>query len=181
MQIDWLDKLNIVAIAIISLISVTMVVNNEIHKSKQPVVQQIDVAAERAQSFALQIEKEGQIYKDIRSLIEQKDYVHAISKLEEIIKDRPGLSRSYVHLAEISVAQDKKYQALHYYKKAIEMEPGYVDKKSPIKIGHEIKPLVAEMRLVLEKKISEKPVSKETKDALKDVYYLQRRLAGGCE
>ncbi len=180
MDMDWLDRLNVAAIAVISLITVTMLVNNEINKSKQ-VVQQVDVAAERSQSFALQLKKEAQVYGEVRSLITQQSYAQAISKLEEIIKKRPGLSRSYVHLAEIGVAQDDKPKALHYYRKAIEMEPAYVDKKSPIKIGLAVKPLVSEMRSILEKKISKKPVSKETKDALKDVYYLQRRLAGGCE
>lgn len=181
MSMDWLDRLNIAALVIISLFTTYMVVNNEIHKSKLPKGQKVNFAAERTQSFALQLEKEAEIYKDIRALMEKKDYVHAISQLEEIVRKRPGLSRSYVHLAEISVARDRKFEALHHYKKAIELEPAYVDKKSPIKIGMQIKPLVAEMRVVLEKKIQEKPVSKETKEALKDVYYLQRRLAGGCE
>ncbi len=181
MRMDWLDRLNVTAIAVFSLITLVMVVNNEIIKSRQPVAQKSDFAAERARTFKLQIEKEAVIYKEVRELIKTKDYVHAISQLDEIIKKKPGLSRSYVHMAEISVVQNKKGQALMFYKKAIELEPAYVDKNSPIKIGHEIKPLVSEMRGILEKKISQRPVSKETKTALKDVYYLQRRLAGGCE
>jgi hypothetical protein len=56
-----------------------------------------------------------------------------------------------------------------------------MDKKTPLFIGHEVKELVKESlpKFGREKKL--KPKDKTVRNALKDLYYLQRVLAGGCE
>jgi len=178
---DWLDKLNIVAIAIFSLLTIGMVVNHEIEKSKQPKVNQVELAAKKAKYYSEKLAKEKEIYKEVLELKKQGSYTAAIAKVEEIKKANPGLSRSYVYLAEFYGSLGEMAQMIHNYRKAIEMEPDYIDKKTPLFIGKTIKKAVIEQKKVFERAIRTNRKDATIRTALKDVYYLQRRLAGGCE
>ncbi len=178
---DWLDKINITAIALLSLVTVGLMTQHQLTTSSKPATSKVDVIKEKARSYDLQFEKEAKIYKDVITLKNEEKYPEALAKLEEIKTSRPGLSRTYVHLADINYKTKNLPQAILFYRTAVEMEAEYVDKKSPLKIGMQIKEVVNEGKIVFEKAISSKAADKETRQALKNVYYLQRRLAGGCE
>ncbi len=97
------------------------------------------------------------------------------------MKEHPEKSLSYVYLAQLYLKQGKLRDAIHGYRLAVEMEPDYVDERTPLFIGDEIKELVTEGREKFSREKALKPKDKEVRKALKDVYYLQSRLAGGCE
>jgi hypothetical protein len=61
------------------------------------------------------------------------------------------------------------------------MEPDYVDKRTPFFIGGKIKELVKEGLEKFGREKALRPKDKEVRRILKDLYYLQSRLAGGCE
>jgi hypothetical protein len=48
-------------------------------------------------------------------------------------------------------------------------------------IGHEINGLVTESLEKFGREVKLKPNDKEVRNTLEDLYYLQRRLKGGCE
>jgi tetratricopeptide (TPR) repeat protein len=101
--------------------------------------------------------------------------------LRDVIDKYPERPRSYVYLAQLYLAQGKLGDAIHNYRQAVEMEPDYVDERTPLFIGDKIKDLVTEGREKFAREKALKPKDKGVKLALKDVYYLQSRLAGGCE
>ena len=81
----------------------------------------------------------------------------------------------------IDLEQGELRETIHNYRRAVEMEADYVDERTPLFIGNEIKKLVTEGREKFSREKALKPKDKEVRKALKDVYYLQSRLAGGCE
>ncbi len=104
-----------------------------------------------------------------------------MAKLKEIIKKYPENSLSYVYMAQLYLKQGELGDTIHNYRQAVEMEPDYVDERTPRFIGDEIKELVTEGREKFGREKELRPNDKEVRKALKDIYYLQGRLAGGCE
>ena len=156
-----------------------MLTNQEIAKRRQnnPGV----VAKEEKDSYALQMEIDKKIYQEVASYEKQGLYTEAMAKLKDIMKRYPEKSLSYVCLAQLYVDQGKLGDAIHSYRRAVEMEPDYVDERTPLFIGDNIKELVTEGREKFGREKALKPKDKEVRKALKDIYYLQSRLAGGCE
>ena len=179
-RMDWLDKFNITVIALISLITIGMVANQEIMKRSQgdPDAQR---KAEKAQYYAMQKEINAKIYKDVVSLKEQGLYEESMAKLQEVMKANPVNSQSFVYMAQLSVARGKLADAIHNYRQAVEKEPDYVDKRTPLFIGPDIKKQVTEGLVLFGREKMLKPNDKEVKVVLQNLYYLQRRLLGGCE
>ena len=178
-RMDWLDKITIVAIAGITLIAVGMLANQEIIKHQNN--PGAGSKAEKERYYAEQMAKEAKIYKEVNSLKEQGHYAEALAKLQEVMKTYPGKARSYVYMAQLSVAQGKLADAIYNYRLAVEKEPDYVDKRTPLNIGREIKAQVDEGLKVFGREKELKPNDKKVSEALQNIYYLQRRLAAGCE
>ena len=176
---DWLDKLSIAAITGITLITMGMLANQQIVKSRHnnPGV----VAKKEKSSNVLQMEIDKKIYQEFVSYKKQGLHAEAMAKLKDIVKRYPAKSMSYVYMAQLYLKQGKLGDSIHNYRRAVEMEPDYVDPRTPLFMGDEIKKLVKEGIEKLEREKSLKPNDKQVRQALKDVYYLQRRLAGGCE
>jgi tetratricopeptide (TPR) repeat protein len=176
---DWLDKLSITAIAGLTLIIVGMLVNHEItetpHRNPGP------AAKEQKDSYTLQMEIDKEIYQGVISYKEKGLYAEAMAELRDVIGRYPENPRSYVYMAQLYLEQGKLGDAIHNYRQAVEMEPDYVDERTPLFIGDKIKGPVTEGREKFAREKALKPKDKRVKMALKDVYFLQSRLAGGCE
>lgn len=176
---DRFDKFNITVIALISLITIGMLANQEIIKRRLGLNEA--AAAERALYYAEQMALNAKIYQDVISLKEQELYDEAMTKLQEVMKTYPGKAQSYVYLAQLSFNTGKLSDTIHNYRLAVENDPDYMDKKTPMFIGHEVKELVKESLPKFGREKQLKPNDKEVRNTLEDLYYLQRVLAGGCE
>jgi tetratricopeptide (TPR) repeat protein len=108
-------------------------------------------------------------------------YGEAMAELKDIMKKYPDKPRAHVYLAQLYLEQGGLGDAIHSYRQAVEMEPDYVDERTPLFIGDKIRGLVTEGREKFAREKALKPEDKEIKMALEDIYYLQSRLAGGCE
>ncbi|MDY6987467.1 MAG: hypothetical protein SWQ30_05355 [Thermodesulfobacteriota bacterium] len=176
---DWLDKLSIAAIAAIAVITMGMLANQELIKRGQ------DNPGEEAKGqespYALQMEEDNRLFKEVRAFEEQGLYQEAMVQVEDIMKSYPEKSLSYVYLARLHFKQGELGESIINYRQAVEREPDYVDERTPLFIGDEIKQIVEEGREKLGREKELKPEDKQVRNALKDIYYLQSRLAGGCE
>jgi tetratricopeptide (TPR) repeat protein len=176
---DWLDRLSIVAIAGLTLITIGMFVNREMtereaHNPESAVEDQND-------SYTLQMEMDKKIFHGVASYMEKGLYGEAMAELKDIMKKYPDKPRAHVYLAQLYLEQGGLGDAIHSYRQAVEMEPDYVDERTPLFIGDKIRGLVTEGREKFAREKALKPEDKEIKMALEDIYYLQSRLAGGCE
>ena len=176
---DWLDRLGMAAIGACVLITLGMLANQEILKKRHD--NPGSEVEEAGRSYALQMEADKKLYSEVRALKEQGLYADAIARLEEIVESYPDKSLSYVHLGQVREKQGRLREAIHHYRRAVEMDPDYVDERTPLYIGEDIRAVVEEGREKFGREKALKPEDKDVKRALEDVYYLQRRLAGGCE
>jgi tetratricopeptide (TPR) repeat protein len=176
---DWLDRLSMAAIGVLILVTVGMLAHQEMLKRRRH--NPGSGAKEAKQSYALQMEADKKLYSGVDALKKQGRYGEAVAKLENIMRIYPDKSLSYVYLAQVLVKQGKLGDAIHNYRRAVEMEPDYVDERTPVFIGKDLKAVVEEGREKFGREKTLKPNDDDVKQALEDVYYLQRRLAGGCE
>lgn len=114
-----------------------------------------------------------------KSLLEAEDYSRAISVAQGIIQQDPKESFAYVYLARAKLANNELGESIRNYALAVKLNPDFVDKKSPDKIGPELKTLVRDA--VIETRKAAFKQRPGYKKSIKALYYLQRRLAGGCE
>jgi tetratricopeptide (TPR) repeat protein len=176
---DRFDKFNITIIVLLSLITIGMLVNQEIIKRGQGYYEA--AAAQKALYYAEQMALNAKIYQEVISLKEQGLYDEGMTKLQEVMKTYPGRSQSYVYMAQFSLKSGKLADTIHNYRLAVENDLDYLDKETPLFIGHEIEALVTESLQKFGREIKLKPKDKAVRNVLKDIYYLQRILAGGCE
>jgi tetratricopeptide (TPR) repeat protein len=178
-MMDWLDKLSMAAIVGLTVIAIGMLANHEIIKRRHdnPGTE----AKNEKGSYALQMETDKKIYQEVASYKEQGLYTEAMAKLEDIRKKYPEKPMSYVYLAQLYLEEGRLADGIHNYRRAVEMEPDYVDERTPLFIGDKIKELVIEGREKFGREKALKPKDKKVMKTLKDIYYLQSRVAGGCE
>jgi len=177
---DMIHKLTIAVLVLLTAVTLAMLVQHQVSTQRLP-----GTAANRKvdlkKSYELIIAKNAEIYGDVVELSQQKQFSPAMEKLQEIIAVHPENSMSSVYLAQLQYNQGQIAAAIHSYRIAVDSEPDYVDKKTPLFIGDKIMALITEARGKLKREKKLKPNDKAIDLALEDVYYLQRRIAGGCE
>ena len=176
---DWLDKISIIAIAGLVIVVGWMLGNHQINEKGSG--NRGEITGEAADANASRVEANKRLYASVIDYQKKGLHDKAIAELDRIVKANPNNSLSYIYLAESYLAQGRLSHAIHNYRRAVEMNPDFVDPKAPLYKGDELKKLVTEGIPKLEREKKLKPEDEEVKQALKDVYYLQRRLAGGCE
>jgi tetratricopeptide (TPR) repeat protein len=177
--VDWLDRLTIAAITTLVLVMGAMLVLHHLGNRKNA-----EAAPRQPPSvnlFARQMELNKKLFGPVLQIQEGGQYADAITMLDEIAGKYPENPMTYVHMARIRLRQGRLAESIGQYRRAVEMSPDLVDNKTPFFIGRELKDLVTEGREKLAREKALKPGDATVLRALGDIYYLQRRLAGGCE
>ncbi|NOQ46216.1 MAG: tetratricopeptide repeat protein [Desulfobulbaceae bacterium] len=177
---DWLDKLNIIVLAVLVLITAGMLTQHEIMDKKQagPETESREVLNKL---YEERVARDAETYREVIAFQEQGRHSEAMTKLEEIIQSHPENPQSYVYKARILNNLGELAEAIGMYRAAVEMEPDFVDNKTPIFIGDTVMDLITVARGKLNREKKLKPGDKTVRLALDNIYYLQRRIAGGCE
>ena len=177
---DWLDKLNITILAALVAVTLGMLLQHGLAARQQgdgaPSAEELLQKAYREE-----VARDTALFRDVRLLREQGKTRQARARLQEIIQAHPGIPYGYVARARLDLAEGSLTGAITNFRRAIDARPEYVDRKTPLFIGKEIQALVTEALGKLPRERKLKPDDKEIAMALRNVYYLQRRLAGGCE
>ena len=119
-------------------------------------------------------------YQPVEQLIEDQRYAEALLKLQTFEKSYPGEPHTLILRGSILVAQGVLGEGVSQYATAVKMNGDYVDAKSSLNRRQEIEQLV-ENGLPKIRESLRAAVTPSTEKSLKDIYYLQSRLAGGCE
>ncbi len=177
---DLIHKLSITALVFLSLITAGMLIQHQVStKGLQGSAntQKIDLK----KYYEDRIARDAEIFAEVINLQEQKQYSQALEKLEEIRTAHPDNPQSYVYQAQLEYGQGELAAAIHSYRQAVDNEPDYVDKKTPLFIGNTMLDLINEARGKLQREKKLRPKDRNILIALDDLLYLQRRIAGGCE
>ncbi len=118
--------------------------------------------------------------KSIKNILEGGNLSKAEILTKELIEEHPYEGEPRIMMGDIFMRKQKPIMAVLEYKEAVELNPDYLDKQTPIFQGKKIEVAVKEALSVIERNIEKNPEDASMKKYRKDVYYLQRRVAGGC-
>ncbi|NPA94333.1 MAG: tetratricopeptide repeat protein [Thermodesulfobacteria bacterium] len=177
---DWFYKLNVALLIAIGVIVLSMIVQHEMNQSRTVAAQE-DSSAALKRKYEQQMAKNAWLYKKVLVLEKKGKLNEAMEELHKILAEHPSDAYGFVLEARLLYRQGHLADAIHFYRKAIEMDPDYVDRKTPLYIGDEIMKVISNSRAKLHRERKLKPGDPKIKAAIDDIYYLQRRIAGGCE
>jgi tetratricopeptide (TPR) repeat protein len=105
----------------------------------------------------------------------------ALLKLEELARTYPGDPFALVLRAEILRELGRLDQAIGHFAQALRLNSEFLDEQGPFSRRTEIRQLVEEGLATLLPRFQTHPDNRSLATTVKEVYYLQSRLAGGCE
>ncbi len=174
---DRLDKISALAIASL-LIGSFVVIHGHTNEAK-PVrnIQQGIVAAENSAS----IEDLNAKSNVIRNLMEAGNLTRAEVLTRELLQQYPSAQgEPHMLMGELLMRRQEPIKAVHEFKDAIECNPDYLDKKTPLFQGKKLKVAVEEALSEISRRLKMTPGDDSLKSERKIIYYLYRKIAGSC-
>jgi len=120
-------------------------------------------------------------YAPVVALREQGDLPGALLKLEELTRDLPGEVHSNLLRGEVLFLMGQIDRAIPQFAKAVRGNGDYIDPASPLNRRSLIEGVVTQGLPQVRDRSRVQSDSRVLADVVKDGYYLQSRLAGGCE
>lgn len=118
--------------------------------------------------------------KLVRNLLETDGVVKAEALLKDLIRRYPYEAELQMLMGDTLMREQKPVRAMRAYKEAVDLNPDYLDRKTPLFQGKKLKIAVGEAMTEIETELRLKPGDAALKAERKMIYYLQRRIAGSC-
>lgn len=182
-KFDVLDVLTKAALAALTAIMLLMLVQHEIAVRRSAEASPSS-GGEELRRLQQRAEADKKIYQEVAALFEQRQFAQAMDKLKAVQGLHSGNPRSLLWQARLQYETGSTVDAIASYRQAIDSEPGFVDKKSPLfelAVIKQLKQRIDESKDKLKREMGLKPGDSSLKKAFNDLLYLQRRIAGGCE
>ena len=119
--------------------------------------------------------------EELRTLVEAGQPGAALEGLKGLASENPAMSEPHALMGEAYSRMLDYPSAMKEYRIALMLDPDYVDKNSSKFIGKRIKAAMKEGMEGSKAALARDKDDTQAKAALKDAYYLERMLAGGCE
>jgi len=173
---DWLDRLSIWAIVLLVISSSALIAGHVGEAKPERGLQQRATVPDRAASAG---EVEGKV-KLARNLIESDSLDKAETLCRELVQKYPYEGEPRMLMGDLYLRRQDAVKAILEYKEAIDLNPDYLDRKTASFQGKKLKKTAAEALAEIEKKVRLNPGDEDMKRAKKNIYYLQRKIAGSC-
>ncbi len=118
--------------------------------------------------------------KTLKNLIDAGNIEKAEAIIDELQAGYPYEGDIYMIKGDIMIRKQDPVNAIRAFREAVDLNPDYLDKKTPDFQGYKIKVAIKEAREEIVKRLAKNPADKDTKKARKTMYYLLRRIAGSC-
>lgn len=170
---DNLDKFSGISITLLIIIASTLIFHQ---------ISISDAADTLVQPMAMrpvdpQFEKKIQIASD---LLNTENMEKADSLIQELIAQFPYEGKAQMMLGDLHMRRQEPIAAMIAYKEAVQLNPDFLDKKTPAFQGKKIKNTVKEARNAIETGLQHNPNDAALKEQRKTVYYMMRKIAGSC-
>ncbi len=173
---DRLDRISLWAIVILIISSSALISHNmgeaRPERRNQKRIESPGVTAQDV----LQADK----VRTIRGLIEGNNLKKAEMLVRELIQQYPYEGEPRMLMGDILVRKQQPVEAALEFKEAVDLNPDYLDKKTPIFQGKKLRIAVREALDDIEKRFKTSREEEKLRRARKIIYYLQRRIAGSC-
>lgn len=120
-------------------------------------------------------------YAPVVAMRDQGELSAAMLKLEELSRDLPGEVHSNLLRGDVLWRMGQLDKALTQFAVAVRGNPDYVDAASPLSQRDLIEAALTQGLPQIRDRLRSQPDSRVLEQVLRDGYYLQSRLAGGCE
>ncbi|BCR05342.1 hypothetical protein DESUT3_24110 [Desulfuromonas versatilis] len=141
----------------------------------------LDKGIERELAYQARSAFLQKIYGPVEELRAQGEAQRALLKLEELGRAYPGEAHGYLLKGAILQEFGALEESIASYVQGVKLNGDYVDEKSPLSMQTEIRQLVDRGLDEIGRRARANPDNRTLETALRNLYYLQSRLAGGCE
>jgi lipopolysaccharide biosynthesis regulator YciM len=118
--------------------------------------------------------------KILKNLIEANNLHKAEALLNEFLGKCPYEGELHILMGDVMMRKQDAVGAIYKYKEAVDLNPDYLDKKTPLFQGYKIKVAIEEAKVRINDTLSKRPDDQDMKAAKKNMYYLLKKLAGSC-
>lgn len=176
--VDRFDKLTVAALVVcVAVLAVLIYGGND----QQTAAASLDKALEQQIAYQARVDFLHKLYRPVEELRASGQESSALLKLDEIARKYPQEAHGEVLRGEILIVRGALRPAIDHYVRAVRLNGDYVDKASPLSRREQIERLVREQLPVFAEKARNNTQSLQLQNTLTGLYYLQSRLAGGCE
>ena len=141
----------------------------------------VDKALEQQIAYQARVDFLTKLYAPVEELREAGQESSALLKLDEIARKYPQEAHGEILRGEILLKRGAVRQSIEHYVRAVRLNGDYVDAASSLSRRAEIDKLVAVQLPLFAERARQDSQSLQLQNALTGLYYLQSRLAGGCE
>ena len=173
---DWLDKISIAIITVLIISSVALISGHMGAADLDPGLQRRTPVADRPSADG---EMENTV-RVIKNFIEINNLEKAEILTHELINKYPYEGEPRMLMGDIFMRRQEPLKAVPEYKEAINLNPDYLDKKTPLFQGKKLKVALSEALAEIENAVRLNANSASMNSDKKNIYYLQRRIAGSC-
>ncbi len=165
------------AVAVALLIGSFAVVRDHAVEAKpDPNGQPVTTAANNPLMFG-ELDSKGKL---IKNLLEAGSLPQAEILARDLIRKYPYEGEPHMLMGDLFMRRQEPVKAMHEYKEAIDVNPDYLDKKTPLFQGKKLKVAVGEALAEITNRLRLDPGDESLKSEKKVIYYLYRKIAGSC-
>ncbi len=175
-SMDRLDRISIWTIAVLIVSSLVLISGHVEDAKADRNVQKRTAGAERPAPDG----ELSQNVKLVRNLMETDGVVKAEALLKDLIQRYPYEAELQMLMGDTLMRKQEPVRAMRAYKEAVDLNPDYLDKKTPLFQGKKLKTAVGEAMTEIERSLRLNPGDTALKTERKMIYYLQRKIAGSC-
>ena len=139
----------------------------------------VDKALEQDMAYQAKVSFLERLYAPVSELQQDRQFAAALLKLDELSRRYPEEAHGELLRGEILLQMQAIPKAVEHVARAVRMSGDYVDQHSPLSRRELIGELVDSQ--LPRMKAAAAAGGERSQATLKDLYYLQGRLAGGCE
>lgn len=115
-----------------------------------------------------------------RNLMESESPARAEALVRDSLARYPYAGELHLLLGDILMRKQDVRGAVRSYREAVDLNPDYLDRKTGSFQGKKLKIAVNEALAEIGKRLERNPGDDALRQERKDIYYLQRKIAGGC-
>jgi hypothetical protein len=180
MERDHFDRLHGIALAVVAAALVWLLAAGA-RSGGASSAAGLDKALERQMAQQARVTLLEKLYGPVEELRRSGQLPAALLKLDELSRRYPGEAHGHILRGEILSEMGALEEAVASFVAGARLSGDYVDAESPLSRREEIRRLTEEGLKVVGDRARANPGNASLAAALKNVYYLQSRLAGGCE
>lgn len=177
---DRFDQLMLAALAVVLVVAGVLLAGAGTGANKHE-VSVVNRQVEREMLYQARVAFIERNYRPVIALRDSGALPEALLKLEELGRSLPGEAHNDLLSGDILLRMGQFDRALSELAAAVRNNPDYVDASSPLSQRPLIDSAVAEGLPVVRDRLRSQPDNRTLAQVVKDGYYLQSRLAGGCE